>query len=136
MRLAEVGSKLKSVKQWVGQSVGDLITHMGELEAQVPEPPGMYQEYSHLLHALHPHLRKTVLRKSSVVLPRRELEEMNPVKEPRQNKLSGTDRKIFVEESELSNGSEAFPNGHSTKRFIPWLKCIQILYGCHLLRKL
>lgn len=99
MRLVEVGSELKLMKQWVGQSVSDLITYVGELEAQSPEPPGMYQEYSHLLHSLHPHLRKAVLPKSSGVLPRRELEEMDSVKEPRQNKLSGTDRKIPNEES-------------------------------------
>ena len=76
MRLAEIDSKLKFAKQRKKQFVSDLITYVKELKTQLSKSSNKYQKYSHLLHFLHPHLRKTVLRKSSEILPRRELEKL------------------------------------------------------------
>ena len=76
MRFAEINQKLKHVKQKFNQSVDELITHIEKLKTQLSEFSEKYQKYSNLLHALHSHFRKTMLRNYFDIFFRRELKKL------------------------------------------------------------
>ena len=76
MKIAEIDLKLKHAKQRSNQIVSEIISYVKKLKAQLSELSKKYQEYSNLLHALHPHLRKTMFRNRFEILSRRELEEL------------------------------------------------------------
>lgn len=52
MRIVEIDSKLKTIKQRINQFVHELITYVEELKTRLFEPSKKYQKYFHLFHAL------------------------------------------------------------------------------------
>ena len=76
MRFAKIDQKLKHVKQKFNQSIDELITHIEKLKTQLSEFSEKYQKYSNLLHALHSHFRKTMLRNYFDIFFRKKLKKL------------------------------------------------------------
>ena len=91
IRFAEIDQKLKHVKQKFNQSVDELITHIEKLKTQLFEFFEKYQKYFNLLHALHSHFRKTMLRNYFDILFRKELKKL--IRKFEHTKISFDERK-------------------------------------------
>ena len=62
IKIAKINLKLKYAKQKSNQIVNKIILYVEKLKTQFFEFSIKYQNYFNFLHALHSHLRKTMLR--------------------------------------------------------------------------
>lgn len=81
LRQYDAGEQIKRLKQRVGQTVPELVTHLEYLETQLTETPTVAQRHSNLLHALHEYIKRAVLRHGTQGKTRPELIEAATVLE-------------------------------------------------------
>ena len=76
MKIAEIDLKLKHARQTLNQTVNEIISYIKNLKTQLSKLSKKYQEYSNLFHALHSHLKKTMLKIVSKIFQEKSLKSL------------------------------------------------------------